>query len=331
MHNKSVLVIGDVTIDVFLTPKSGEAFCQMKEQEKVLCFSYGDKIPVENVQFFTGGNAANVSTGLRRLDVPVSIMTTIGTDNISKLIYDHLEKEQIQTQHVEMKQGVTANYSTIISYQGERTILSYHAPKTYTYTHEPCTDCYVYLTSMGENFMPFYRELISDLKANPGVTLMFNPGSLQVRAAIEDIHFILSRTNILFVNRQEAEIFSGMENSESKEKELLMKLQSLGPKSVIITDGVKGVFACDGTQSFKSAVIPVTVVEKTGAGDAFNAGFVAAIIHGHPFERALQWGTMNAASVISYVGAQKGLLYTKDIDSWSRMFQEAKVETRILE
>lgn len=330
MHNKSVLVIGDVTIDVFLTPKSGEAFCQMKEQEKVLCFSYGDKIPVENVQFFTGGNAANVSTGLRRLDIPVSIMTTIGTDSISKLIYEHLEKEQIQTQHVEMKPGVSANYSTIISYQGERTILSYHAPKTYTFSKEPCTDCYVYLTSMGEKFMPFYRDLIGALKENPGVTLMFNPGSLQVRAPIEDIHFILSRTNILFVNRQEAEIFTGINNSESKEKELLIQLKSLGPKTVIMTDGVKGVFACDAETYLKSAVIPVTVVEKTGAGDAFNAGFVAAILHDQPFDRALQWGTMNAASVIGYIGAQKGLLYTKDIDSWSRMFSEAKVETGAL-
>jgi len=325
MNHKSVIVIGDVTIDVFLTPKAGEASCQMKQNEKFLCFSYGDKIPIESVTYLAGGNAANVSIGLRRLDIPASIYTTIGTDSVSKMIYEQLELEQVNTQHVTMKAGTASNYSTIIAYQGERTILSYHAPKTYTFTKEPCGDCYVYLTSMGEKFMPFYRDLITYLIANPGVTLFFNPGSLQTRAPIEDIHFILSRTNTLFVNRQEAEIFAQMEHSETKEKELLQTLAKLGPTQIVITDGKKGAFAYDGSHFYKSAVVPVTVIEKTGAGDAFNSGFVAATLHELSFEKALQWGTMNAASVIGYVGAQKGLLHTKDIDSWSRIFSDAKV------
>ncbi|MFZ2025033.1 MAG: carbohydrate kinase family protein [Microgenomates group bacterium] len=324
MNHKSVVVIGDVTIDVFLTPKAGEASCQMKQNEKFLCFSYGDKIPVESVTYLTGGNAANVSIGLRRLDIPASIYTTIGTDSVSKMIYEHLELEQINTQHVTMKAGIASNYSTVIVYQGERTILTYHAPKTYTFTKEPCTDCYVYLTSMGENFMSFYRDLINQLKENPGVTLFFNPGSLQVRAPIEDIHFILSRTNTLFVNRQEAEIFSGLSDSETKEKELLQTLAHLGPQHIVITDGKQGVFAYNGSEYYRSSVIPVTVVEKTGAGDAFNSAFVAAILKDLSFEQALQWGTMNAASVIGYVGAQKGLLHTKDIDAWSRIYTDAK-------
>ncbi len=327
MNHKAVVVIGDVTIDVFLTPKAGEASCQMKSNEKFLCFSYGDKIPVENVTYLTGGNAANVSIGLRRLDIPASIYTTIGTDNVSKMIYEHLESEQIGMQHLTMKTGVLSNYSTIITYQGERTILSYHAPKTYTFTkEEPCNDCYVYLTSMGENFMPFYRDLINHLKDNPGVTLFFNPGSLQVRAPLEDIHFILSRTNTLFVNRQEAEIFSGVTESETKEKELLTALAHLGPQHIIITDGAKGVFAYNGTGFFRGSVVPVTVVEKTGAGDAFNSAFVAAILKDLPFETALEWGTMNAASVIGYVGAQKGLLRAQDIDSWTRLLRDAGVK-----
>ena len=326
MNNKSVIVIGDVTIDVFLTPKAGEASCQMKQNEKFLCFSYGDKIPVENVTYLTGGNAANVSIGLRRLNIPASIYTTIGTDSVSKMIYERLEQEQINTQHVVMKAGTASNYSTIITYQGERTILSYHAPKTYTFTNESCDDCYVYLTSMGDTFMPFYRDLINHLKANPGVTLFFNPGSLQVRASIEDIRFILSRTNTLFVNRQEAEIFSGIGESETKEKELLQALAHLGPKTIVITDGKQGAFAYNGVDFYRSSVMPITVVEKTGAGDAFNSGFVAATLSGLSFEQCLQWGTMNAASVIGYIGAQKGLLYAKDIDSWTRLLREAGVK-----
>lgn len=327
MKPKSILVIGDVTIDVFLTPKAGEATCQMKEQEKFLCFSYGDKIPVEHVTFLTGGNAANVSVGLRRLDIPASIMTTIGTDSMSTLIRDHLETEHVDTTRITARDGVTSNYATIISFQGERTILTYHAPRTYTYEKTPCTDSHIYLTSMGEKFMPYYRDLINDLTGHPEITLMFNPGSLQTRAPLADIHFILSRTNILFVNRKEAEIFTGQEHSQAKEKELLQALASLGPKQIIITDGANGLFAYDGSEFLKSSIIPVSVVEKTGAGDAFNAGFIAAMMKDLPFRECLQWGTMNGGSVIGYIGAQKGLLYSKDIPSWSRIYKDANVAT----
>ncbi|MFH0749544.1 MAG: carbohydrate kinase family protein [Candidatus Gottesmanbacteria bacterium] len=330
MNNKSILVIGDVAIDVFLTPEAGETLCQMKAQEKYICFSYGDKIPVDHLEFFTGGNAANVSVGLRRLDIPASIFTTIGSDSVSTLIYEHLQHAQVDTKYVTMQPGAASNYSTIISYQGERTIFTYHAPKVYVYQKQAALYSYVYLTSMGERFLPFYKDLMFHLTENPGITLMFNPGSLQTRANPDDIRLVIARTNVLFVNRKEAEIFSNIQESQGKEKEVLQTLHAIGPHTVIITDGENGVYAVNGSSFVKSSVLPVTVIEKTGAGDAFNSGFIAAILNGLQFEQALQWGTINAASVIGYVGAQKGLLYRKDIDSWSRIFENAKVTIEAL-
>lgn len=330
MGNKSVLVIGDVSMDVFFVPRPDEAYCQMKAQEQYICFSYGDKIPVDDLTYCTGGNAANVSIGLRRLDISSSIYTTLGSDCISRLIYEHLQKEQIDTQHVTMQPGATANYATIISFKGERTVFTYHAPKTYTYKKDPITASSVYLTSMGEQFMPFYLGLLQHLAENPGIRLLFNPGSLQTRAAQKDIRFILSRTNTLFVNRKEAEIFTGVNQSTAHEKELLQALAALGPKEIIITDGDHGVYAFDGTEYFHSSVIPVTVIEKTGAGDAFNSAFIAARLHDLSFTESLRWGTMNAASVIGYIGAQKGLLHKKDIDSWTRIAEKSGLSIQTL-
>lgn len=328
MNNKSVLVIGDITVDVFLTPKPGDVSCRMCEKEQYLCFSYGDKIPVENLYFSAGGNAANVSIGLRRLDIEASIVTTIGTDSVSKLIYEHLEQEHIDTQHLTMQPGISTNYATIISFQGERTILTYHAPRTYRYRKDPFDAAYVYLTSMGESYKPYYQELITHLRENPGVTLIYNPGSIQMRSGKEENQFILSRTNILLCNKKEAEIFTGIPASDQNEKALLAALRSMGPKEVVITDGVRGAFACNNIECMRSSALPVKVIEKTGAGDAFNAGYIAAKLHGKSFQESMKWGTMNAASVIGYIGAQKGLLHTNDITSWERIAEQAHGATQ---
>ena len=80
-------------------------------------------------------------------------------------------------------------------------------------------------------------------------------------------------------------------------------------------------------------VIPVTtsaqitpVVERTGAGDAFGSGVLAALIHGKTLEEALLWGTSNSSSVIGYTGSQKGLLKLEEMDAWLTRAKSSGVE-----
>jgi sugar/nucleoside kinase (ribokinase family) len=54
----------------------------------------------------------------------------------------------------------------------------------------------------------------------------------------------------------------------------------------------------------------VKVVDRTGAGDAFGSGFVAALAKGLPIEDALTLGSANATSVVAQIGAKTGILKT---------------------
>jgi sugar/nucleoside kinase (ribokinase family) len=84
----------------------------------------------------------------------------------------------------------------------------------------------------------------------------------------------------------------------------------------VITDGSKGSYVYDGQKFLSCGIMPIEAYERTGAGDAFGTGFLAAIIKGKSLEEALLWGTANSASVISFVGPQKGLLNEQEMLAW---------------
>ena len=325
MDNYELISIGDASMDVFMTPTESETLCQIDTKECLIAFSYGDKIPVEDLVFSTGGNAANNAVGTKRMGINTAIVLTLGDDSIGNLIIEKLKSEGVGMDYVVRQPGTVSNYSTVINYSGERTIFVFHAPRTYDFPREIPAPSWVYLTSMGESFLPFYQKVVEWLTANPNTKLAFNPGSYQMRAKKEDLIPVLKRTYVIFVNREEAGKLTGADTSAGKEKDLLKALSSLGPKIAVITDGGNGSFVFDGSKFLKSGVLPVDAFQRTGAGDAFGSGCLSAIIKGKPLEEALIWGTVNSASVIGYQGPQKGRLKEGEIEEWKERFISSKV------
>lgn len=328
MSNIQLLSIGDATLDVFLEPTEHEQFCEVHSKESFICFTYGDKIPVKHLDFSIGGNAANNSVGTKRLGIESALVSTLGDDIAGKMIVEKLGKEEVDLNYVIMQAHANTNFSNIVNYGGERTIFSYHAPRSYEFpVNLPETE-WVYLTSMGETFEPFYNHFVDWKKDHPDVKLAFNPGSRQLRAGINKIQSVMELTDIVYVNKSEAETLTAMEGVDYDVKVLLRSLSDLGPKQCIITDGARGSYVYDGQRFIHAGVLPVDVYEMTGAGDSFGAGCIAALIKGKSFEEALLWGTVNSASVIGYIGGQRGLLAESDMPEWLERAKsrEVKVE-----
>lgn len=318
MNNLDLLSIGDASIDTFMTPLESETLCTIDKKQCLIAFAYGDKIPVKNLEFSVGGNASNNAVGAKRLGVNSGIVLTLGDDNVGNLIVDKLKSEGVDLTYVIQQPSTMSNYSTVINYSGERTIFVYHAPRSYEFPVQLPATPWVYLTSMGESFRPFFNHLGEWLKKNPSVKLAFNPGSWQFREGFESIREITSLTYVIYVNREEAEKLTGLKETDGRERDLLVALNRLGPKICVITDGGNGAFAYDSINGkfMKVGIVPVDAYERTGAGDAFGSGSLSALIHGKPLEEALLWGTVNSASVIGYTGPQKGLLKESEIDEW---------------
>lgn len=307
------MVVGDSSFDVFISPSESETVCSLNNKECLICFDYGEKIPVDSLHTAVGGNAANVAVGMSRLGLSVNLSTILGRDNASGEIIQTLVSEGVSTNMVIYQEAVRANYSTVINYSGERTIFSYHSPKEYVFVEPDDTPDWVYLTSMGKGFETIYSKVIeycSDYK----IPLAVNPGTLQVK----DSDFMLSMLpglRVLNLNKEEAEKLLGLP-SGSETQFLINSFVSKGVSIVVITDGVNGSFVSNGQSIWHCPILQRKPIERTGAGDAYSSGFLSSLIAGSTIPDAMLSGTVNSASVVGQIGAQKGLLRERERHQW---------------
>ena len=205
MSNLDLLSVGDANLDAFITPSESESLCDINTKECLIAFSYADKIPVKNLEFSVGGNAANNLVGTKRLGVNSGAVLTLGDDSTGVQIIEKLRQESVDLTYVIQQPSTLSNFNMVISYTGERTIFTYHAPRSYEFPVNLPKVPWMYLTSMGESFKPFYNHITEWLVKNPETKLSFNPGTWQLRGGIDAIENVFKLSTLVFVNKQEAE------------------------------------------------------------------------------------------------------------------------------
>jgi sugar/nucleoside kinase (ribokinase family) len=101
----------------------------------------------------------------------------------------------------------------------------------------------------------------------------------------------------------------------------LKKAQTLPCEYIIITDDRNGAYLWDKKNStwWKSGIFEDSPrVETLGAGDAFGSGLATGFIKSLPLEECLYLASANASSVVTMVGAKKGILREKDLSLWDK-------------
>ena len=126
---------------------------------------------------------------------------------------------------------------------------------------------------------------------------------------------ILSKIDILLLNQEEASLLTKI--PYQKEKEIFKKLNELVNGIVIMTKGAKGAVVSDGSYLWQARPSKVSVVEKTGAGDAFGAGFLKGFMEKGDIAFSLQLGLANATACIQKIGAKQGFL--KKDQPWKKV------------
>ncbi|MFH1642736.1 MAG: carbohydrate kinase family protein [Nanoarchaeota archaeon] len=305
-----VITVGSSTVDVFAQTKFSELIkiFNSKGETDLLAYPTGSKVLIEKLNFTTGGGATNTAVCLARLGHKVACISKGGSGDNSSKIKGELRAEGIDTKlFISSKTGRTG-YSIILdSLEHDRTILAFKGSNNDLKYNEIKTaklkaKWFYFSTQLGESFKTQEKLAIFAQKNN--IKIAFNASEYLVSKGTGFLKNILTRTEILVLNKSEAQLLIKKENVE----DLLKAVRELGPKIVVITDGKNEFFVYDGDIMYSAKPAKVKVVETTGAGDAFAASFLAGIIKKNDIEFAMKIASVNSESVIQYHGAKNKLL-----------------------
>jgi len=147
-------------------------------------------------------------------------------------------------------------------------------------------------------------EKLAEFAQQNKIKIAFNPSTYLAEKGSRHLGHIISRTELLVLNKEEACLLVGNDSIEG----LLLKLKGLGPKIVVITDGKNDLYVIDSKFIYSAKPPFVKIVDTTGAGDAFAASFLSGLIRKNSIEFAIKLGMANAMSVITHYGAKNILL-----------------------
>ncbi len=304
------LSIGGATFDLFV--RTDPSVIRSHEEKRAFTLPLGEKLRIEDVTGTFGGGAANSSVGFARLGCAASFGGPLASDQWGQSIRCNLEHEHVRLEQATIVEEEASSFSLILSAEsGERTILTHKgidrhlADPTFALEAARTMDA-IYVTSIHDDSREISDDIASMLTALPQIHLTWNPGGNQIAAGMTEANarLLLPHVDLLLLNREEALGFTG----RTTVHDALRALTEAGVQRIAVTDGPRGVTATDGTKLYRCAALPSTVIDTTGAGDAFGTGATWALLTGEDLPDALRAGTINASSVVGMIGAQDGLL-----------------------
>jgi len=298
----SVLVIGDALID-------NQYFVEALP-------SAGDDERIISQNKSTGGSAANTAITLAKLGIDCSFCGRIGNDDNGRMIKQQFEESGVDTTCLQY--GDSTGYTlAIVDESGERTMLSFRGAsgQAIDFTkelEERLSDTKILLISgylLTDKEQSKLVRVAIDVVKNSGVIVAFDPSPVINKVDEQLLKDILNNTDILLPNRSEILTITGKSDLDSALNALsipciAVKLGSEGAmliiKSGFYVPDIK-VYNDDRVCISKTKIIKA--VDTTGAGDAFNAGFIASVLNGDNVEKLLENGNDIALKAVLRIGA----------------------------
>ncbi|OGN07255.1 MAG: hypothetical protein A2940_00630 [Candidatus Wildermuthbacteria bacterium RIFCSPLOWO2_01_FULL_48_29] len=313
-----VITIGSAVRDVFARTKDIKAIKDKKfAVGEAACFSLGSKLNLDEVNFSVGGGAINTAVTFANQGYKVAAIAMVGDDPEGQHIRDKSDSSGIHCDFLAVDKDHTTSFSFILSLpDGSRTVFRYKGASWHLKEENiPWMDLraqWLYVNHMAGESHNVLPRLLKEAK-DRGMQIAWNPGSTQFEKK-EELQQLMNYADLFIVNQEEASKIVGI--PYQKKKQIFKKLDELVHGRVIMTKGSKGVEISDGKTLWSAGVLPLDkseIVDRTGAGDAFGSGFVAALMRKpNNIEYAIQFASANATGVLTAWGANHGLLKKGD-------------------
>ncbi len=255
-----------------------------------------------------GGSAANTIVGLARLGCKVGFIGKVANDREGRMLLEDFRREGVNIKGIiKAGEGRSGTAMGFVDERGERAL--YVDPGVNdTIGFEEIDKAYarqakfLHLTSLvGEKSFETQKKLVETLPEDVKVSM--DPGELYARKGMKALKPILERSFVFMPNSRELALLTGIEEYVEGAEKLL----ELGVKVVAVKLGGKGCYVTDGKESHHVEAFKVMIVDTTGAGDAFCAGFLYGLLNNKSLKECAKLGNFVASRCIMKMGARSGL------------------------
>lgn len=248
---------------------------------------------VDTIDLVVGSSSAIFACGAARLGLRVAFVGVVGDDAMGRFMLDAMRTRGIDVSACRVDATVPTGASVILAGNADRAILT--APGTVPLLRDD--DIPAALVSRARHLhvgslflLDALRPRLADRFAavrRAGLTTSFDCNWDPRGTWDGGLWRILDQTDVFFPNAAEARRITGRNSLE----DAALALVAAGPRVVAVKCGADGAFAAEPDGTFtRMPAIAVDSVDTTGAGDSFDAGFLAAWLAGRPVRDCLAVG-----------------------------------------
>ncbi|MEA1993310.1 MAG: carbohydrate kinase family protein [Euryarchaeota archaeon] len=267
-----------------------------------------DKIPaadqgchVQKEEMIGGGSAANTVYNLSMMGHNTGQIGKIGNDSEGAFFLETLG--DVDTTGIKAVEGKTGVAYVLVTARGDRAIVVNPGVNDFVgiddieFSYLNCR--YLHLTSFACSHSAKSFETQKKLIKKLECRVTFDPGNMYSSMGLKALKEIIERTYAILPTKEEIETMTGLGYRKAAEK-----LLNCGCSIVVVTLGEKGCYLRTETEEKYVKAQKVQVRDTTGAGDAFNAGFLSGLLEERSLEDCCKLGNRTASRVIQQYGAR---------------------------
>jgi ribokinase len=266
----------------------------------------GETVLGDDRQELPGGKGANQAVAAARLGADVAFVGRVGDDDAGRRLRDGLAAEGVDVTHVRVDADAPTGVALIaVDRAGENTIVVSSGANARVSAadveaaHDVLANAAVTLV---QHEVP--EDAVAAAIAAAGGTVVLNPAPARP---------IVAPVDVLVPNRGELETLAGRAGDPV---ELARGLEVA--RAVVVTLGSEGAVVVEGAHVERIPAPEVDAVDTTGAGDSFDAGFLAARLDGRPVADALAYAIACGSLSTRAPGGTDGQATRDEVEDWLR-------------
>lgn len=285
-RDADVYVIGDVNPDILVI-----------DEDVAPEFGQVEKL-VGTIRLTVGGSSAITACGLARLGLRVAHGGIVGDDILGHAILEAMRQRGVDTSTVSVDPAIPTGATVILGKGDHRALLTATGTIDRLRAEDVPREALLHVrhihagsTAIQPRLRPGLPQLFRDARA-AGVTSSFDT-NWDPERHWEGIGPMLASADIFLPNAREAALISGVDDPLGAAQALVARAEAAGrasadgPLTVVVKLGADGALAVRGERALRLPADRVKVVDSTGAGDAFNAGFIYGFLEGRSLSECL--------------------------------------------